>query len=96
MVEAALSRTLSHEAQLALFKLSVQREGEEAVSPFTILLSCFVALVHRLTGDEDISIGTSSKDGDPFVLRSLLSPLDPFNTLLTKVKNVSPGVVWFF
>jgi L-2-aminoadipate reductase len=88
MVEAALSRTLSPDVHLALLKLSVQGEETQATSPFTILLSAFLALVYRLTGDEDLSIGTSSESGDPFVLRCTVSPVEPFNSLLAKVKRV--------
>jgi L-2-aminoadipate reductase len=89
MVEAALSRTLSPEVQLALLRLSIRdKDGQQSFSPFTILLSAFIVLVYRLTGDEDISIGTSSEVGDPFVLRCTLSPMDGFNVLLEKVKQV--------
>lgn len=89
MVEAGLSRSLDPEVQLALLRLSIQNsQGAQATSPFTVLLSAFLALVHRLTGDEDLSIGTSSEVGDPFVLRCRLSASDSFNSLLERVKQV--------
>jgi L-2-aminoadipate reductase len=90
LVEAALSRSIAPEVQLALFRLVIQGTNDsQSTSPFTILLSAFIVLVHRLTGDEDISIGTSSEGGDPFVLRCRLTSADSFTTLLRAVKQVS-------
>jgi len=89
LVEAALSRSIDPEIQLALFRLALQGTGDsQPTSSFTILLSAFLVLVQRLTGDEDISIGTSSEGGDPFVLRAQISPADSFATLLARVKKV--------
>jgi L-2-aminoadipate reductase len=89
MVEAALSASLHPEVQLALFRLSIQSCGNSApTSPFTILLSAFLVLVQRLTGDDDISVGTSSENGDPFVLRSTVTPSEPFINLLSRVQQV--------
>jgi L-aminoadipate-semialdehyde dehydrogenase len=90
LVEAAVSRSIAPEVQLALFRLALQTADEsQPTSAFTILLSAFVVLVQRLTGDEDISIGTSSDKGDPFVLRCRVTPSESFRTLLSKVKKVS-------
>jgi L-2-aminoadipate reductase len=90
LVEAALSRSIDPEVQLALFRLAIQGTGDsQATSSFTILLSAFIVLVQRLTGDEDISIGTSNEGGDPFVLRTRVSPTDSFTALLGKVKQVA-------
>jgi L-aminoadipate-semialdehyde dehydrogenase len=89
MVEAAVSRSIDTETQLALVKLVLEGSGDSLpTSPFTILLSAFIILVHRLTGDEDISLGTSSEGGDPFVLRCQATPSDPFSALLQRVKQV--------
>jgi L-aminoadipate-semialdehyde dehydrogenase len=91
LVEAALSRSIDAEVQLSLFRLAIQGTNDsQATTPFTILLSAFIVLVQRLTGDEDISIGTSSEGGDPFVLRCGISPSDSFTDLLRKVKTVDP------
>lgn len=88
MVEAAVSRSIGRETQLALVKLLLERTGDSLpTSPFSILLSAFIVLVHRLTGDEDISIGTSSEGGDPFVLRCQAIASDPFSALLQRVKQ---------
>jgi len=90
LVEAAVSRSIAPEVQLALFRLALQTADEsQPTSAFTILLSAFVVLVQRLTGDEDISIGTSSDKGDPFVLRCRVTPSESFRTLLSNVKKVS-------
>lgn len=89
LVEAALSRSIDPEVQLALFRLVLQGTNDsQSTSPFTILLSAFIVLVQRLTGDEDISIGTSSESGDPFVLRCRVSPTESFTSLLRTVKQV--------
>jgi L-aminoadipate-semialdehyde dehydrogenase len=89
LVEAALSRSIDPEIQLALFRLALQGASDSQPSSFfTILLSAFLVLVQRLTEDEDISIGTSSEGGDPFVLRAQISPAKSFATLLARVKKV--------
>ena len=89
LVEAAVSRSIEPEVQLALFRLAIQGTGDsQRTSSFTILLSAFIVLVQRLTGDEDISIGTSSEGGDPFVLRTKIAAADSFNALLNNVKQV--------
>jgi L-2-aminoadipate reductase len=59
-------------------------------SPYELLLTAYVILVSRLTGDEDIAIGTNSQlDGQPFVLRVPLTPGESFSQVLSKVKQVS-------
>ena len=88
-VEAAVVHSIAPNVQHALFRLARQTAGEsQPTSPFTILLSAFVVLVQRLTGDEDISIGTSSDEGDPFVLRSRVTPSESFRSLLSNIKKV--------
>jgi L-aminoadipate-semialdehyde dehydrogenase len=79
---------------LSLFRLAIQGTNDsQPTTPFTILLSAFIVLVQRLTGDEDISIGTSSEGGDPFVLRCGISPSDSFTSLLEKVKKVGSVII---
>ena len=90
LVEASVSRSIDPEVQLALFRLVLQAtDGPQSTSRFTILLSAFIVLVQRLTGDEDISIATSSEGGDPFVLRCRVSPSESFADLLRQVKLVT-------
>lgn len=58
--------------------------------PFHILLTAYVLLVSRLTGDEDVAIGTNAQvDGPPFVLRLPVAPKESFSRLALKVESVS-------
>lgn len=84
VIEAFESYKLPQAAQLALQKVS----GSSS-SGFTAFLAAYVVLVARLTGDEDIAIGTnSSEDGRPFVLRVSIDPSDTFLQLYGKVEKV--------
>lgn len=84
VIEAFESYKLPNDAQLALQKLS----GSSS-SGFTAFLTAFVVLVARLTGDEDIAIGTNtSEDGRPFVLRVSIDSSDTFLQLFSKVEKV--------
>ncbi|KAL3455247.1 hypothetical protein BJX64DRAFT_272766 [Aspergillus heterothallicus] len=57
-------------------------------SGFTVFLTAFVVLVARLTGDEDIAIGTSlGDDGRPFVLRVPIDSSETFLQLYAKVQK---------
>jgi L-aminoadipate-semialdehyde dehydrogenase len=68
---------------LQLQKLSGSSSG------FTVFLTAFVILVARLTGDEDIAVGTSSEeDGRPFVIRVPIDASETFVQLYTKVEKV--------
>jgi L-2-aminoadipate reductase len=80
-IEAFECLQLSQDAQCALRKLSS--------SGFSVFLTAFMILVARLTGDEDISIGTSSAgDGRPFVLRVPVNASESFTKLQAKVEAV--------
>ena len=84
-IEAFESVKLPAATQLALKKLS----GDSS-SNFTVLLAAFVVLVARLTGDEDIAVGTSvGDDGRPFVLRVPIDASETFAQLYSKVDKVS-------
>ncbi|PYI06451.1 large subunit of L-aminoadipate-semialdehyde dehydrogenase [Aspergillus sclerotiicarbonarius CBS 121057] len=81
-IEAFESIKLSKETQSALQKISGSSSG------FTVFLTAFVVLVARLTGDEDIAIGTSSNDdGRPFVLRVPIEASETFLQLYAKVQK---------
>ena len=83
-IEAFESIKLSQETQLALKKIS----GSSS-SDFTIFLTALVILVARLTGDEDIAVGTSlGDDGRPFVLRVPYDASESFSQLYAKVNKV--------
>ena len=69
---------------------NVVRNLDSSGSPFELLLTAYVILVSRLTGDEDIALGANAEaDGQPFVLRVLTSPGETFAHLLAKVQEVS-------
>lgn len=83
-IEAFEHLPLPKDTQLTLQKLS----GSSS-SGFTVFLAAFVVLVARLTGDEDIAVGTTSgDDGRPFVLRVPISPSETFNQLYANVEKV--------
>ena len=69
---------------------SVVRDLHSLGTPFELLLTAYVILVSRLTGDDDIALGANAQpDGLPFVLRVLTSPRETFAELLAKVQEVS-------
>ena len=47
-----------------------------------------MTLISRLTGDEDIAVGTSKDNGVPFVLRTAVDLKEDFATLLARVDEV--------
>lgn len=84
-IEAFEHLDFPKDTQLALQKLS----GPSS-SGFTVFLTAFVVLVARLTGDEDIAVGTTpGDDGRPFVLRVPIDSSETFQQLHTKVVKVS-------
>ncbi|GLA04703.1 putative NRPS-like protein biosynthetic cluster [Aspergillus niger] len=81
-IEAFESIQLSKETQSDLQKISGSSSG------FTVFLTAFIVLVARLTGDEDIAVGTSSSDdGRPFVLRVPIEASETFLQLYAKVQK---------
>ncbi|KAL1959532.1 hypothetical protein VTO42DRAFT_1977 [Malbranchea cinnamomea] len=83
-IEAFESLTLSPDEKKAF--QSLREPGD---SGFSVFLTAFVILIARLTGDEDIALGTSSEsDGRPFVLRTPISPSETFLQLHAKIKQV--------
>lgn len=53
-----------------------------------VLLTAIFAIVARLTGDEDISLGSNiDLDGLPTVLRISLTPSDPFDQLYANIQH---------
>ncbi|KAG0361342.1 alpha-aminoadipate reductase [Gamsiella multidivaricata] len=55
-------------------------------SPFTILLAAFAILLHRYTGDEDMSIGSSSEARNPVVLRLGVTPSQTFREVVEQTQ----------
>lgn len=87
IVEAVHSVTVSEAARHALLQLGIL-DGSNPVSPFTVLLAAFAVLAFRLTGDEDISLGTTAETKEPFVLRLPITGGTTFVELLKGVKEV--------
>lgn len=55
------------------------------ISPFTILLAAFAILLHKYTGEEDITVGSSSRSSNPLVLRF---PINDHDTIQSVVQTV--------
>ncbi|KAG0019723.1 large subunit of alpha-aminoadipate reductase [Entomortierella chlamydospora] len=55
-------------------------------SPFTIFLAAFAILLHRYTGDEDMSIGSSSEARNPVVLRLGVTPGQTFREVVEQTQ----------
>lgn len=87
IVEAVHSVTVPETARHALLQLGIL-DGSNPVAPFTVLLAAFAVLAARLTGDEDISLGTSAETKEPFVLRLPVTAGTTFIELLKSVKEV--------
>lgn len=87
IVEAVHSVMVPDETRHALLQLGIL-DGSNPMSPFTVLLAAFAVLVSRLTGDEDISLGTTVETKEPFVLRLPVAGATTFVELLKSVKEV--------
>ncbi|KAG9004721.1 large subunit of alpha-aminoadipate reductase [Tulasnella sp. JGI-2019a] len=96
IVEAVHVRPLPEEAALGLVKLALfEDESEEEdvriarPTPFQLLLSAFIVLLHRYTGDTDVVIASSSaSQRDPLLLRINLEPADPFWAVVRRIQMV--------
>ncbi|KAF3481347.1 L-aminoadipate-semialdehyde dehydrogenase large subunit [Arthroderma uncinatum] len=83
-IEAFESLKLTSDEQSAVKKLCKSKE-----STFLVFLTALVVIVSRLTGDEDIALGTSSEnDGRPFVLRIPINHSETFAQLLDRVTKI--------
>ncbi|CAZ85576.1 unnamed protein product [Tuber melanosporum] len=87
LVEAVHTVAVPEPAKLALLQLGIL-DGSNPVPPFTVLLTAFSVLAFRLTGDEDISIGTTAENKEPFILRTPLTGQTTFIDLLKQVKKL--------
>jgi L-aminoadipate-semialdehyde dehydrogenase len=86
-IEATQNLEILPETQEILEKL--QKENLNASSSyFTVLLTALVILTNRLTGDEDILLGTGGDEGKHFVLRQSIDPKTTFSELLKTVEKV--------
>ncbi|BFZ59290.1 large subunit of alpha-aminoadipate reductase [Saitoella coloradoensis] len=82
LVEAVHSYELDEATKIALLKLS------SGSTPFTALLAAFFVLAFRFTGDEDISIGTSSESAEPITIRSAIEGKETFKAVLERVQKL--------
>src|SRR6266536_5975044 len=86
-IEAFQALEVSQDTQNALKRLQIT-DGAQPHASFTICLTALVILVSRLTGDENICLGTSGDKGRPFVFRTAYDPSESFEKLLAKVEKV--------
>ncbi|QRV97951.1 L-aminoadipate-semialdehyde dehydrogenase [Ceratobasidium sp. AG-Ba] len=64
-------------------------DSQDRPTPFHLLLSAFIVLLHRYTGDTDIVIGSSSATApDPLFIRVTIEPTDPFWAIVRRVQSV--------
>jgi len=83
-IEAVESLAAPPSTRAAVKKLSA------VGSPVTILQTALVVLVSRLTGDEDISIGTNGAPNSPaFVLRIAMTPAEKLSELVPRVAQIA-------
>ncbi|KAF9166624.1 large subunit of alpha-aminoadipate reductase [Actinomortierella ambigua] len=85
VVEAVHTLQLPERTSLALLQASMainQPSSPAHATPFTILLAAFAILIYRYTGDEDMSIGSSSEARNPIVLRLGVSPDQSFRQVV--------------
>ncbi|KAI9098595.1 hypothetical protein DFS34DRAFT_78758 [Phlyctochytrium arcticum] len=77
-VEAEQVLAIPEAVSLAILQLSLSIKPSvqgstgsksASIAPFTILLSAFAVLLHKYTGEQDITVGSSSQSSNPLVLR---------------------------
>lgn len=97
LIEAVHLANISEETSFSLLKLALHEESEQdkektsktRPSAFHLLLSAFLVLLHRYTGDTDFVIGSSSAAASsPLILRLSVEPSDSFWTIVRRVQHV--------
>ena len=83
IVDAEITRLIKDSTSLAILKTSMKTSN-----PFSIILGAFVGLLHRYTGEEDISIGSLSPKLNPLCLRLNILNTDSLYTIIDKVNKV--------
>lgn len=92
VVDASASAHLSEAASRAILKLALftdetDNEDQALPSAFQCLLTAFVVLLHRYTGDTDLLVASSSQGStDPLLLRVPIEPTDPFWAVLRRIQ----------
>lgn len=87
-IEACEVLELSSDTQTAVQRLQ-RRDGKDGYPPLIIYLSALMVLVSRLTGDDNIAVGTSNGNGAPFVLSTAVDLKEAFTDLLARVNEVA-------
>jgi L-aminoadipate-semialdehyde dehydrogenase len=82
IVEAEQAFDISQNSSLSILQVSLAiREA----TPFDILLAAFSILLHRYTGENDLSLGSSSLSSNPLVLRFQITKEMTFSEVVQKV-----------
>ena len=97
-VEATQTSVLPDRLALGLARLALHDDSEQApdtddvpqpATHFHLLLTAFIVLLHRYTGDSDLLIATSSlrsSSGEPLLLRIKVDPNDTFWEVVRRVQ----------
>ena len=87
IVESQVSVDLEEKTSMAILKLSMamNSDGSQTANPFTILMAAFSILISKYTGEEDITLGSSSCQFNPLVLRLNISSQDSFLDVVGRV-----------
>lgn len=81
VVESRYECSVRDEAAAGLKKLA----GEASATEFQIALAAYVVLLFRLTGDEDIVVGSVNGAGKPLVVRANVTGQSRFQDVLAQV-----------
>lgn len=93
MVEAELVQDISDTTSLAILQLALQfnrdeTKSETCATPFSIILAAFAILLQKFTGEDDITVGSSSTSQNPLILRMPISASASFKEILQVVISV--------
>ena len=85
VVEASyrFSFTPEFENNLSTIAAAVSQSLDKPVSSFNTALAIYTLLVFRLTGDEDIVLGTSTADSKAYVFRSFITGKTSFTDIVS-------------
>jgi L-aminoadipate-semialdehyde dehydrogenase len=83
IVEAEYLQEIQEATSLSILQLSLHQK----TTPFSVLLAAFSVLLHRYTGEDDITLGSSSHS-NPLVLRMNIQSSHSFSQVLNTVIKV--------
>lgn len=90
IVEAEYALNISDQTSLAVLQLALAGNSAGAeCTPFSIILAAFAILLQKYTGEEDITVGSSSATANPLILRMKISPELCIGDILKNVLNVN-------